>query len=976
MYSYLADYLILFSLSFFSSLFIYGFGLCLLGKTVDSKTLLTASFAAAFIIGGILSAPVSHGAKLYLAIFVLMFFLYKLTTYPIFICAGAVSLGFSIQLSVGYTLGFVALEYGLDWPLFPVGAIPPAFVGALLALFVLIRLEKRPLLKNYFQIDSITDNELLRILRIVPPIQLFSALLVTGILLILPSNSILHWYLPLILFSLILLSFWYASNTRFKRPTRLTPIDYVDLLILFPAVIYIIHHSGGPASPWYILFIPLVIANSSKSSAFFGVISVTTAVVTMVYFSVAMPGLRGPWHFQNIIFLAVIFIFVSLSTRHYAVVERNHAQKKEAERHKLAANIIHDFGTPSTLVKGYTEMLVEKVDPYSQIGEDYLKLILTRIKGLERLALDLQDLADLESGEAEFRIKIVNLQSYMEQIIIAYEKVARDRGINLTLYNLFAESPEFTFEIDVELLNRVFSNLIDNAINHTSRGGMIEITCSPGRTKKEVLIAVTDTGVGISEKDLPQIFNRFYTGEKHSSSKQGSGLGLAIVKDIVRQHGGQIWVDSEVGRGSSFYFTIPVNKTAAVFSSSSSFPESITGNTAFYAQLAALLIIGGAFIALSDSFPATQGWNFIFLLAVGLMAGVTAVKTNSVMIKRKLLPYFDLTVMVFLFSIAYLLVFHTGGAASQWHMLFIPLVMASSLKREKIYGLTTVIAVGAGLLFLVLSDWSSHLSWHIEQNIAYLSFLAVTYWITRYFIGVERNLNRASAEMRISLMAQTADDLQLKLNSIKADLEVMQPGNKVGKENKGNRMRQVSRKLNDLNCLIKTINELLQVQSSRALYLQSLIDFEELIVCCKNDKTTKPGQGNNAIHIIELAKADDSNRSAAAATLQVRGDYGRLADSIANLARHAVGYGGNAIITYYKNHAEKVVQVRIKPIRHPSNTYIDGESKMGSDAAARMKIRIAEIVIKEHGGRFQVVKKPGCPGGFYFTLPLTESTEH
>ena len=133
------------------------------------------------------------------------------------------------------------------------------------------------------------------------------------------------------------------------------------------------------------------------------------------------------------------------------------------------------------------------------------------------------------------------------------EKLARDKSIKIEF-----DIPEGLSKVmaDENRLSQVFLNLLDNAVKYTPEGGSVKISVFP--QGKYLQVDITDTGVGIPEIDVPRIFERFYRVDKARSRQLGgTGLGLSIVKHIVQAHGGQVWVESEVGRGSTFSFTIP-----------------------------------------------------------------------------------------------------------------------------------------------------------------------------------------------------------------------------------------------------------------------------------------------------------------------------------------------------------------------------------------------------------------------------------
>ena len=173
---------------------------------------------------------------------------------------------------------------------------------------------------------------------------------------------------------------------------------------------------------------------------------------------------------------------------------------------------------------------------------------------LTQLVAELTELSRIESGHAELDIKPVNLNNLVETVINQLEPQAKRQGLNIEK-ELAADLP--TLPADSERVRQVIVNLVHNAIKFTDTGGRITVkTEIEGRS---VNVAISDTGIGIIAEDLPHVFERFYKVDK-ARTGQGTGMGLAIAKHIVEAHGGRIWVQSKIGRGSTFTFSLPVKK--------------------------------------------------------------------------------------------------------------------------------------------------------------------------------------------------------------------------------------------------------------------------------------------------------------------------------------------------------------------------------------------------------------------------------
>ena len=285
---------------------------------------------------------------------------------------------------------------------------------------------------------------------------------------------------------------------------------------------------------------------------------------------------------------------LDLSNRRLENMNEELSRMENSRRH-LLTNISHDLKTPMTSIQGYVEAILDGVIDGEELQKKYLKLIHDKILGLNRLTQELFELTRLESRQVNLQLRKIPVDRLIRQI---YEKYALDveaAGLTLELdipggaAQLKGVKPGApggddgfpAVKVDPDLMDRVFVNLIFNAIKFTRQGGKITIGClipdllkggvyngEPGFDKpvsvklsgSEVLIRVKDNGMGIPPEDLPYVFDRFYKGSKsRKSTGSSSGLGLAITKEIIEYHGGRIWVESKVHKGSTFCFTLPVS---------------------------------------------------------------------------------------------------------------------------------------------------------------------------------------------------------------------------------------------------------------------------------------------------------------------------------------------------------------------------------------------------------------------------------
>ncbi|MEW9701395.1 AAA family ATPase [Paenibacillus sp. SI8] len=232
----------------------------------------------------------------------------------------------------------------------------------------------------------------------------------------------------------------------------------------------------------------------------------------------------------------------------------------ETSRRDLLSNISHDLGTPLTSIQGYVEAILDGVilDPDEQ--RKYLSVVHMRIVGIQRLITDLYQLSRLETKQFHFQLTPTSCMAMVRQLFEQYELDTANAGISYKLDMLLPDGDELLLTVDTDRIEQVYANILYNALKFTAKGGHIGVKAEIAGEPSELIIQVSDTGVGISEEDLPHIFERFYKASKSRSTTGGSGLGLAIAKEIVQYHGGQIWAESRLGRGCSISFSLPVHR--------------------------------------------------------------------------------------------------------------------------------------------------------------------------------------------------------------------------------------------------------------------------------------------------------------------------------------------------------------------------------------------------------------------------------
>jgi two-component system, OmpR family, phosphate regulon sensor histidine kinase PhoR len=233
--------------------------------------------------------------------------------------------------------------------------------------------------------------------------------------------------------------------------------------------------------------------------------------------------------------------------------EISELRRLERVRQDFVANVSHEFRTPLTAIQGFAETLLGGAleDPANR--QRFVEIIRDHATRLARLTEDLLELSRIEAGELKLEFQPVSVQQLVESCVETARLKAGPKHLALNV-----AGPERLPPVrgDANRLQEVLQNLLDNAVQYTPSGGKIEIGAT--HADRLVVITVTDTGIGIPEAEQSRIFERFYRVDAARSREAGgTGLGLAIARHIVEAHGGRIWVESAVGEGSRFHFSIP-----------------------------------------------------------------------------------------------------------------------------------------------------------------------------------------------------------------------------------------------------------------------------------------------------------------------------------------------------------------------------------------------------------------------------------
>ncbi|MFN8615086.1 MAG: ATP-binding protein, partial [Vampirovibrionales bacterium] len=230
-------------------------------------------------------------------------------------------------------------------------------------------------------------------------------------------------------------------------------------------------------------------------------------------------------------------------------------RRTEKMRRDFVANVSHELRTPLSAIHGYAETLLDGALDDPAVAKDFMDIIFRHSQRLKQLVADLLDLSKLESPDFALELSPLSLTSIIQPVVSLAEKQALQKGLTLSV-NLPRGLP--LVMAHPSTLEQVITNLVDNAIKYTPHGG--HITLSAGWSEKypgKIQVSIHDTGIGIPTKYLPRVFERFFRVDKaRSRDMGGTGLGLSIVKHIIQSHGGDIWVESIVGEGSVFIFTL------------------------------------------------------------------------------------------------------------------------------------------------------------------------------------------------------------------------------------------------------------------------------------------------------------------------------------------------------------------------------------------------------------------------------------
>lgn len=235
-------------------------------------------------------------------------------------------------------------------------------------------------------------------------------------------------------------------------------------------------------------------------------------------------------------------------------------EKEERERRLFVSNVSHELRTPLTSVKSYLEALDEGA-LYDPVAPDFIKVSLDETNRMMRMVTDLLHLSRIDNATSHLDVELINFTAFITFILNRFDKMRSQEQEKK--YELVRDYPitSVWIEIDTDKMTQVIDNILNNAIKYSPDGG--KITVSMKTTDDQMILSISDQGLGIPKEDLPKIFDRFYRVDKARSRAQGgTGLGLAIAKEIIKQHNGFIWAKSEYGKGSTFTIVLPYDNDA------------------------------------------------------------------------------------------------------------------------------------------------------------------------------------------------------------------------------------------------------------------------------------------------------------------------------------------------------------------------------------------------------------------------------
>ncbi len=274
--------------------------------------------------------------------------------------------------------------------------------------------------------------------------------------------------------------------------------------------------------------------------------------------AITMVRLEGsaPFDAHDLNLLEQVAARVGLSVENLRLFDEMRQARKAAEeatrmREELLAIVSHDLRNPLTAVVTTAEVLRRKLPPEGR-ERRHVETVLRAAGQMRRLIEDLLDLARIQAGQLHIHPEPQELNHLLDQATELFTPIASNKGLSLQLQRPSGPIP---LVVDPPRLMQVLSNLVGNAVKFTPEGGQITVSGEP--SDRDVVFGVSDTGPGIPPEQVDRIFDRYFQADRANQSREGLGLGLSIARGIVEAHGGRIWAESEPGRGTRVFFTVP-----------------------------------------------------------------------------------------------------------------------------------------------------------------------------------------------------------------------------------------------------------------------------------------------------------------------------------------------------------------------------------------------------------------------------------
>lgn len=230
-------------------------------------------------------------------------------------------------------------------------------------------------------------------------------------------------------------------------------------------------------------------------------------------------------------------------------------EKDEEERRQFVSNVSHELRTPLTSMRSYIEALIDGAWQDPDVAPMFLKVTQEETNRMIRMINDLLQLSRMDANKITLNTELVNLNELFNYVLDRFDMLLKDSDKQHKIKREFTKRAIWV-DIDTDRMIQVLDNILNNAMKYSPAGG--NITCRLLETHKNVVLSISDEGLGIPKQQLGKVFDRFYRVDKARSREMGgSGLGLAISKEAIKAHGGNIWVESEEGKGSTFFISLP-----------------------------------------------------------------------------------------------------------------------------------------------------------------------------------------------------------------------------------------------------------------------------------------------------------------------------------------------------------------------------------------------------------------------------------